>query len=126
VTGCIGPARQSEGFSVADVAALDVDFSEVVEHGPLNGRAMLVVASFFMLREADLAAATIDHLHIDLVKQVMTLTLSVSKDDVKALGVQRSWGCVCLGVQRVPCPFCIMHVHFEHLSMSFGKPPLGE
>ena len=108
MTRGIGPARQSAGFSVADVAALDVEFDEVVVQGPLNGQSMLVVASFFMLREAEIAAATVDHLHMDEVKKVMTLSLSVSKTDVKALGVQRSWGCVCLGAPKVPCPFCFM------------------
>ena len=50
-----------------------------------------------MLRDAEIAAATVDHLHFDVVKKVMMLSLSVSKTEVKARGVQRSWGCVCVG-----------------------------
>jgi hypothetical protein len=122
VTRGIGPARQSAGFSVADVAALDVDLQEVVVDGPLNGQAMLVVASFFMLREAEITAAIIEHLHMDEKKKVMTLTLSVSKTDVKALGVQRAWGCVCMGASGTPCPFCSMTKHLMYLATAFVAP----
>ena len=122
VTRGIGPARQSAGFSVADVVNLETDHCEVVEQGPLNGQAMLVVASFFMLREAEMSAATVGHLHMDEVKKEVTLTLSVSKTDVKALGVQRSWGCVCSGMPRTPCPVCFLAAHIKVLAHEFGEP----
>ena len=50
--------------------------SEVVERGLLNGKAMLIVA-LFMLREAEVSAATTGHLHFDMDEKVMTLTLCV-------------------------------------------------
>ena len=43
---------------------------------------MLIVASFFVLWEAEVAAATTGHLHFDMDKEVTTLTLIVSKTDV--------------------------------------------
>ena len=79
---------------VASVVMSEVDagFSEVVEQGALNGQAMLIVASFFMLGDAEVAAATTVHLHVDTDKKVMMLTLTVSKKDVKSFGIKRSWG----------------------------------
>ena len=62
----IGPDRQSEGFSVRNVAELDAGFSEVVEQGPLNGKAMLPRCLILHAPKVGVAAATTGHLHFDL------------------------------------------------------------
>ena len=88
--------------------------------GSLVGKAMLIVASFFMLWRLKVAAATTGHLHYDMEKKVMTLTLTVSKTEVKASGVKRSWRCVCK--RKVPCQFCSIREHLSQLVAYFGAP----
>ena len=67
---------------------------------------MLGSASAFMLREIELAAARLSHVHVDSNACSFSLKLPTSKTDRTAIGCGRSWSCVCdpgVQVSRV-CP----------------------
>ena len=66
----------------------------------------VLIGSMFLLREAELAAAQVEHLGLDINKKEVTWSLASSKSDPLALGTSRTWGCVC-GVATLPCPFHI-------------------
>ena len=120
VTRGIGPARQSAGYSVEDVFNLPGDGEPLVEDGPMGSKNMLIVGAFFMLREAEIAAMRMEHLTCVEEKKVINIELSVSKTDVKALGVHRAWGCLCGGSGNRACPWCSLSKQVELLKGRFG------
>jgi hypothetical protein len=110
VTRGLGPPRQAEPFDLVAVGALfDVDEAFIMEKGfPAHIRDVILVGSWWLLREVELAAATLSQLSFAEdpgAKEgqecgIATLLLPVSKSDVQALGKSRSLRCSC------PSPLC--------------------
>ena len=65
---------------------------------------LLVVASFFMLREIESSLLLVRNVIIDLVRATVNIRLSASKTDPEALSVSRTWGCTCEDDSAQPCP----------------------
>ncbi len=118
----IGPARQSAVYDLERVATTDF-WLPVVDAGPLGISCCLVVGPFFMLRELEAASAKLGHVVFTSAPPQVHWELPTSKTDLQALGVARTWGCVCEG-PNVLCPVCFMARHVERLGEAFpGTPP---
>eukprot|EP00971_Amphidinium_carterae_P182612 3624036-Amphidinium_carterae.1 len=101
--------------------------------GPVHPRALVVVGSYFLLREIEAAAFKFKHVTLDHGLKTATLTLSASKNDPQTWGCTRTWGCVCNddaasvcnddAAAKWTCPF---HAALDHITISmerYGRDP---
>ncbi len=96
VTRGLGVTRQSAPFELSRAVAA-VHEGKVVLPGdcPLGWTSLLVVASYFVMREIEVAYAKASHVHIFTKDAKVQLMLPVSKKDPRAVGCSRSWQCLC-------------------------------
>ena len=66
--------------------------------GPMRPRSILVIGSWYMLREIEFSNAETRSVHFNMAVLSITLTLPVSKADPSALGTSVTHGCCCLSV----------------------------
>ena len=89
----LGTARQSLPFHVGE--ALDVlgqpDVVQLPEGSPMGWANLIVIGTYFVMREVELAFAKVAHVKIDREEKKLTLLLPVSKKDPRATGCERSW-----------------------------------
>jgi len=93
----LGSSRQSLPFNVDK--ALDVlsqpDVVRLPEGTPVGWANLIVIGTYFVMREMELAFAKVAHVRIDREDRKFTLLLPVSKKDPRASGCERSWHCLC-------------------------------
>ena len=99
----IGPPRQSAPFGVQLLWNLETVYPSAC--GPLRFRDAMVVACFWLLREVELAHLMYIDVSVNTLRLTVSLRLSVSKTDPRALGCTRTWGCVCNGDRGKVCPY---------------------
>ena len=85
--------------------------------GPCNPVVFALMATIFLLREVEASTARVSAWTFDDDVQELTWLLPGSKTDHKALGVRRTWPCIC-GLQAVPCPFHLAKQHLQWLTDS--------
>ena len=108
----LGPPRQADALPLDQIGSIPVPDEDPFEpaHTHAVSRDVAIVASWWMLREIELAAATIGQLtieprndphntHNDLCGRAV-FNLPVSKSDYRALGKIRTHNCAC------PSPVC--------------------
>ena len=100
-----GPAKQSFPVDLFKCQKLGVIDHPVVEGGPLGPTDLVVAGAFFMTRELEVACAKCGHVSFDVLSAEVTWNLPVSKNDTRALGTYRTWGCICGSDLRVGCPY---------------------
>ena len=120
----LGASRQSAPFDLIlllqKAAEPDV---QLTDGAPIGWTNLLVIGTFFVMREIELAAALAIHLSIDEAARKLTLRLPVSKTDYRAIGCSRSWTCLCTaGSARADCPFCAGVAQLGCLRRCFGEP----
>ena len=114
--GLPGPSR-SEPFDVVDVVKfLMLRSGPLSNTGPVNPLAMVVCATYFMMRELEVSA--IDMGDVTFTDGSVSINLPVSKVDWSAKGCRRSWSCIC--DKGYPCPVHILLKHDQDLR-STGK-----
>ena len=113
----IGPARQSCSFAFDKLILLPRSAAPLTEKGPHNPIHMALLASIFLLREVEASTATVSAWTLSTDKKEVTWKLPASKSDHMALGVSRSWPCLC-GLHTIPCPY---HLALEHLAWLTGS-----
>jgi hypothetical protein len=101
----IGPPARAAPFDLHAVAQLDAErVQELVDvHGPVAAKSTVLIASWWMLREIELAAANVGQITFQVQEGTCgtaTFNLPVSKSDVQALGKFRTHVCTC------PSPLC--------------------
>eukprot|EP00435_Cladocopium_sp_Y103_P035473 s1409_g9.t1 len=112
VTRGLAGARRSEAFDLcAVVKALEGVQANLADDGPVHPLAMVVCATYFMLRE--LEASAVDRSDVMFGEESVTLALPVSKTDWEAKGCSRTWSCIC--DRSLPCPFHILKEHCGQL-----------
>ena len=101
----MGPGTQSEPLDFKRL--VEVDVNEVVSNPkyPVKPGWAVVLFSFFLLRELEMAGLKYKHVIFDEAALTITLMLTVSKTDPEARGCRRVWGCLCQGNPATPCPF---------------------
>ena len=80
-------------------------------NGPHHPQVFAILASIFMLREIEASTALVGAWAVVHDPPELTWLLPASKSDHLALGVRRSWPCVC-GHAVIPCPY---HLAIKHL-----------
>ena len=87
----------------------------------------MVLFTFFLLRELECASAQHKDMTLDHKAQTVTLRLSVSKNDPRAIGCSRKWGCIC-GDTVIPgsCPYHAATALNEYLVDTFADRLLDE
>jgi len=124
----LGSSRQSLPFNVDK--ALDVlsqpDVVRLPEGTPVGWANLIVIGTYFVMREMELAFAKVAHVRIDREDRKFTLLLPVSKKDPRAIGCERSWHCLCKngdGLRR-DCPYHAVVSQFDILGKMFGMEQL--
>ena len=112
VTRGIGPARQSCGFNFVKLCRLPRTSEPLVVDGPQHAVVMALLASLFLLREIEVSTARTDAWSLDYEAMELKWNLPASKSDHMALGVARSWPCLC-DLTNAACPF---HLAVDHLA----------
>jgi len=101
----LGPPLRAAPFdleAIANAEAEDVQLSVDLK-GPINAKDAVLVASWWMLREIELAAAKLQQVTLSDGNGTCgtgTIDLPVSKADIQALGKLRTHVCIC------PSPLC--------------------
>ena len=123
----IGPARQCREMPIVRIVALDLDDKPVAKGGPIAVCQWATLCCFHLVRGAEAACALASSLTLDLVAKTESWSLPASKTDPTAIGVTRTWGCVCGRpanfvdyVATVPCPFHAALVLKRVLFLRFG------
>ena len=104
----LGPPTRAQALPFPLLGRLPADPTPWVAGGPVGPRNAMVIGSWWMLRELELA--TIRASHVEIVGDwrsrgvVVRLTLPASKNDSSAFGVSRSHRCHCLGRANPMCP----------------------
>ena len=119
----IGPARQSCGFNFERLRLLPRQHDPLTELGPHNPMHLALLASMFLLRELEVTTARTSAWTFTSDPPEIAWLLPSSKSDHLALGVTRSWPCLC-GIPTVPCPYHLALEHIEWLrSSDFSDDP---
>ena len=103
----MGPPRQSEPIDFEQAAKASYGDEPVIDKGPVGTRNLVVVFTFWLLRELEGSTALRRNLRVNKEARTVTMRLTASKQDPLALGVERTWGCVCTPASKSHCcPFC--------------------
>ena len=110
----LGSARQSMPLDVIRVHQLNLGLKPITVDGPIAPALFATLGIFFLAREIELACVASSDLKVDTVREEVSWVLPVSKNDQRALGITRTWGCVCHGDLRNVCPY--------HAAVAFTLP----
>jgi hypothetical protein len=116
----LGPPRQSAAVDLVRLQALDTDNDLVGDKFVNNGKHMLIIGSFFLMREIESSLALVCNAELDLELRIIRLKLSATKSDPGAVSETREWGCVCSEDQLIPCAFHSAVLQFDSLVAAFG------
>ena len=101
--------------------------------GPINTYAIIVLFTYFLVRENEGASARRVDMTVNKVTQKVLWRLSASKTDPRALGAEREWGCLC-SEHNTACPYHAAVAHLllldamfpdHHLDSDFPLFPTG-
>ena len=101
----LGSTRQSLPLDLHRVHKLDLDDEPLVDGGPIAPSHFATLGIFFLTREIEIALATSTDVRLDLDRCEVSWSLPVSKNDQRAIGTTRTWGCVCQNDRAIACPF---------------------
>ena len=82
---------------------------------------LVILGSWFLLREIEVAAAEAWHLTVDNNKQICTWMLSATKTDPRAIGTSRSHGCCCQQGRTIICPYHTARDHLQCIQSLHGQ-----
>ena len=123
VTRGIGPARQSCSFDFRRLCLLPRTSEPLVTNGPQQPIVMALLATIFLLREVEVSTSVAAAWRFDHACLEVSWNLPGSKSDHLALGVSRTWPCLC-GLDNFFCPYHTAVAHWKWLlaSSSFTSP----
>ena len=116
----IGPPKQCAELPVHRLLELRLDDSPLVDGGPINPLGWATLSAFHILRGAESASALAESLSVNATALSESWLLTASKTDPQAIGVTRTWGCVCSGVAPSLCPYHAAVHHLDLLQKKFG------
>ena len=113
----IGPARQSCSFTYRRLLLLPMTSEPLTNDGPQHPVRFTQLATSFLLREIEASTTVCGSWSFDDEAKEFTWLLPGSKSDHLALGVSRTWPCIC-GVRTLACPYHLAKAHLEWLEAS--------
>ena len=119
----IGPGKQSSPLPFSKFGSVDLNTEMANDEYPVKSGWCAVLFTFFLLRELECATAEFADVALDPKKQTVKMTLSVSKNDPRALGCDRVWGCVCPDAgdpDPRTCPYHAAEALVAYLTLVFG------
>ena len=120
----LGVSRQSA--PIDDKAALGTVNKcgvQLPPGAPVGWGNFWVLATFFMMREIEAAAALAGHLEINVVTRTVSLKLPVTRADPRAVGCKTAWSCLCRESElRQDCPYHAGVAQLELLQGKFAFP----
>ena len=116
----LGPSKQSEPLDFKMCVKLALSDDPPFIGGPIGIMNLIVLFTYFLLREIEGALARWSDVHLNLVACTVTWRLPVSKTDPAAKGCERTWGCLC-GPHCVACPFHAALAQNDLLSKKFPQ-----
>lgn len=112
--GLGGPVR-SEQFDLLQVIRyLEHHSGPLARGGPKHPLAMVLCATFFMMRELEVSAIEMED--VTFTETSIAINLPVSKVDWAAKGCRRTWTCVCS--KGYPCPVHVLKSHDDAIRAS--------
>eukprot|EP00435_Cladocopium_sp_Y103_P032900 s3225_g8.t1 len=130
VTRGIGPVMQRLPLDIEKIlqhqTGHQVSHLPVVSEGPVGAHNLMVIGTFFMLREVEASLLLAANVRTDSVNQVVTIRLPCTKTDPAAASVERSWGCLCSVHGAVGCPYHSAELQWKFLTKLFGDLRLIE
>ena len=90
----IGPGKQSSPLPFSKFGEADLNSVMSNDEYPVKPGWCSVLFTFFLLRELECATAEFADLTLDTDKLTVKMFLSVSKNDPRAMGCDRTWVCV--------------------------------
>ena len=111
----IGPGKQSCPLLWGKLTTADLRAPFAAERFPLRVDLCVVIWVFFFMRELEAATAELADMTLDTSTCRVKLVMSVSKNDPRALGCSREWGCVCEDSRRPNARTCPYHAAAELL-----------
>ena len=124
VTRGIGPVAQRTPLDIDRILQGQLDdplgAQPLVSQGPIGPHQLVVIGTFFMLREAEASLLLTANVKIDDWSKSVTLKLPSSKTDPAAASVDRTWGCLCNTHQEVGCPYHQAHTQMTQLQRKFA------
>jgi integrase len=121
----LGPARHSAALPLNRIDELPSGDEPWHPLGPLRPRACILIGSFWLLRELEIAGAQVRHVSFE--GNVVNLLLPASKADSQAMGRVRGHCCTCHLAPRVLCPACALREQrefAENLAAGSSSAPL--
>ena len=116
----MGPARQSEPLPYRRMTQLDWKNVKNPRY-PVAVQFVAVLCTFFLLRDLEATTAEYADMAIDVKDKKVSLRLSMSKNDPRALGCERTWGCICgEEVDACSCPYHAAFTLRDTLTDRFG------
>ena len=122
----LGGCSSKQSFALETLNTLPK--SLLAEHDAIGTRniganklRMVILGSWFLLREIELAASESWHLTVDNEKRTCTWMLSATKTDPRAIGTSRSHGCCCKHHRAIICPYHTARDHLKLLVDTLGK-----
>lgn len=124
VTRGIGPVCQRQPLEIERIMDNHRDhqpsFHPVVNEGPICPHTLMIIGTFFMLREIEASLLLAANVRTDDATQQVTLRLPSSKTDPSASNTERSWGCLCAVHGSNNCPYHLAKVQLVTLFKLFG------
>ena len=102
----LGPARHSAALPLNRIGELPSGDEPWHPLGPLRPRACILIGSFWLLRELEIAGAQVRHVSVEA--DIVSLLLPASKADPQAMGCVRGHCCTCQQAPPVLCPACTL------------------
>lgn len=129
VTRGIGPGQQRTLLDIDRIVRNQkghrIELEPLVEDGPVGPYCMMVIGCYFLLREAEASLMLSGNVILDQGLKQVTLRLPSSKTDAAAIGVERSWGCLCKSHGVEGCPFHLADLQAKFLYKLFGNYDAG-
>ena len=126
VTRGIGPVSQRTPIEFEKIIAARSgyisDSEPLTEGGPLGPHNLVVIGTFFMLREIEASLLLAANVKMNRDDFSVTLRLPSSKTDPSAASVERTWGCLCRSSGINGCPFHSAKAQMEYLDEFFPAP----
>ena len=112
--GLAGPTRSEQFDLVGVIKYLDSYPGQLTRNGPANPSAMVLCATYFMMRELEVSAIDVED--VSFTESSVSINLPVSKVDWAAKGCRRTWTCLCS--KGYPCPVHVLKKHDDEMRMA--------
>ena len=127
----LGPPSRSSPFpllAVSRVIGTNIESAATPasDAGPMHPWPCVVLATWALLREVEVANASLADIRTSRVDKTLTLLAPASKADISALGSSVTLACVCSAGLGPVCPVCIGRAHLSRVAAMYNVTDANE